>query len=463
MQTGLSVLRKNKEVVLLILFFTFVYSFVSIIRHNNFESFGFDLGIFDQEIWLLSRFKYPYSTIKQMVIWGDHFSPSIVLLAPLYYLFDVRGLLFFQSMIVCLGGVPIYLLSMKYLKDKFLCLAFCFCYLLYYGIQNAVIFDFHLIVVVAGLLPWLFWFADSGKWRYYFELMIILLLFKEDVSLIIVSIGLILLFNKKSRSAGLVTIIVSGIAFFVVTKVLIPFFNPGGFVYQPEFPSSVADFIRQMTTPVVKLKTVFVSMLPFLFLPLFSGIYLIPILIHFGVHFIGENLVGRWDIYLHYRAPVACFVAIASIYGLYNLSKVRKLSRKILQLIGGLLVLATLFTQYYYHLPLNSLFKKDFYRKRDNVEVINEMIENIPSGASVSTQNNIITHLTHREKVCIFPNVCDAEYILVDLSEGQTVNNYFNGVYHDLEEYRVMFDELLEGDYEVAEKRGEVYLARKKR
>jgi uncharacterized membrane protein len=65
--------------------FTAAYALISLFRHWRFGS-GYDLGIFDQAVWLMSRFEAPASTISGYAhIFGDHFSPVLILLAPLYW------------------------------------------------------------------------------------------------------------------------------------------------------------------------------------------------------------------------------------------------------------------------------------------------------------------------------------------------------------------------------------------
>jgi len=55
------------------------------------------LGIFDQGVWLRSRLKDPFVTIRGLPLFGDHASSILVLVAPLYWLWpDPRLLLRLQ-------------------------------------------------------------------------------------------------------------------------------------------------------------------------------------------------------------------------------------------------------------------------------------------------------------------------------------------------------------------------------
>jgi len=54
--------------------------------HDNFAYMTFDLGIFDQAVWLISQGKTPFVTARGIHILGDHFSVILYLLAPIYAL-----------------------------------------------------------------------------------------------------------------------------------------------------------------------------------------------------------------------------------------------------------------------------------------------------------------------------------------------------------------------------------------
>ncbi|MBI3559955.1 DUF2079 domain-containing protein, partial [Candidatus Gottesmanbacteria bacterium] len=82
--------------VIWIILLSVLYSTLSIIRHNHFQSGGFDLGVYDQAVWQYSRFQWPYNTIKDRFILGDHLTLTLPLLAPLFWFWsDARTLLIF--------------------------------------------------------------------------------------------------------------------------------------------------------------------------------------------------------------------------------------------------------------------------------------------------------------------------------------------------------------------------------
>src|SRR5207253_2465083 len=89
-------------------------------RHDHFATFGFDLGIYDQGIWLLSRFKDPFITIRGLEFFGHHMNPALLLFVPAYWLgAGPHFLLVAQVLAQASGAFAIYLLARDRLADRF--------------------------------------------------------------------------------------------------------------------------------------------------------------------------------------------------------------------------------------------------------------------------------------------------------------------------------------------------------
>ncbi|MFF4171081.1 DUF2079 domain-containing protein [Streptomyces sp. NPDC001744] len=76
---------------------------------------GFDLGIFDQAVRAYAHFELPRSPIKNthhefppgFSLLGDHFTPALALLAPLYWLWDDPRVLILAQAALFAAGVPV--------------------------------------------------------------------------------------------------------------------------------------------------------------------------------------------------------------------------------------------------------------------------------------------------------------------------------------------------------------------
>src|SRR6266571_4239831 len=55
-------------------------------RHATYRSTSYDLGVFDQALWLLAHGKSPFVTLIGTNIFFDHFSPVLVAFVPLYWI-----------------------------------------------------------------------------------------------------------------------------------------------------------------------------------------------------------------------------------------------------------------------------------------------------------------------------------------------------------------------------------------
>src|SRR3989344_6701137 len=117
-------LKKYKEIFSLILIFWLIYSFISIIKHNHYQTFTWDTGFFDQLLWKLSEFKEPVSSFSNLHVFGDHFQFILLLFVPLYWLPQSLNLLFIvHAFIAVISSLPVYLISLKVNKSKIFALA----------------------------------------------------------------------------------------------------------------------------------------------------------------------------------------------------------------------------------------------------------------------------------------------------------------------------------------------------
>ncbi|MBL7159434.1 DUF2079 domain-containing protein [Candidatus Microgenomates bacterium] len=468
--------RKRNEilaVILLIFIFVVLYSLLSIIRHQRFDSFAYDLGIYDQVVWKYSRFKTPYSTIKEKIIFGDHFTPTLVFLAPLYWFWDnVRALLAFQAFWMGFSAFGLYLLA-KHKKLSLLpILAVLFSYLSFFGIQNAINFDFHAIMIGIGFLPWIFLFWEKEDWRKFTFLTILFLGSKENLALIIFSLGILTLFKKKVKIGVLITVL-SLLYFFLVIGKIIPYFSPAGYEYGPSLPDNIFGFVKNFFLPIEKTQTLVYSFLWFSFLPFLSFKALFLSLIDFSQYFLsGDKYSSMWGFYMHYRASIAPILAWGMIDGFSSLKK-KKIN---INKLAVLAIIIPLFLDYRLHLPLNKLSKGYYWQREkymdDNQAMINYINEAIPKDAGIVTQNNLVAHLTHRDDIFLLwareEEMCGElkcwwlfwpdkpDYLLVDLHQGQALTHLL--VDSEKELKKAVFNMIELNTLSLEKKIGETYL-----
>ena len=64
--------------------FAVVFGALNLRRHREFGGQVFDLGIFDQGVWLMSEGHAPEVTVNARNLFADHLSPVLLLFVPLY-------------------------------------------------------------------------------------------------------------------------------------------------------------------------------------------------------------------------------------------------------------------------------------------------------------------------------------------------------------------------------------------
>lgn len=472
--------KDNLLVLLLILIFAIIYSIISISSHNHFETFAWDLGFFDQIIWKVSRGDIlAYSTIAKENLLADHFQVVLYFLAPLYWMVsDVRIILMAQSFLVVFASYPLYLLAKDKTKNTVFSFSVVLASLLFIGTQWTILNEFHQTAFVPLFLILVFYALHFQKMRLYWLGIAGLLITKEEFSLLVASLGLLVLFGLKLKKAGIITSSIGVFSFFFLINFLMPAFSvkgvyshydfgQAGFTPEDVIKKSISDplfFFKSMIYPTVKIKTVFTTFLSYGFLPLFSPIYLIPISENFITRFIyaGPQFT-KWINVNHHGAPLGILLSVATIYsstGIVRFLHRRKIMavNKSLTLVGVYLIFVSLGQNLVFHGPINSIFKPQLYTMsawmKDNYEIIKEVPENVP----LAVQNSLLPHLSQREKIYLLPEINDAEYLVVDFHDGP--NKYSPLKFNQM--FELVQKSIRDGNFYIYKKQGEaMILARK--
>ncbi|MBD1940508.1 DUF2079 domain-containing protein [Microcoleus sp. FACHB-68] len=198
----------------------------SSLRHALFQSGAFDLGIFDQAVYLISQGKPAISSFIGFHILGDHAALILYPLALLYKIYpDVHGLLAVQAVALALGALPAWQLAkLAGLQEK-PALAMAGVYLLYPLVFNLNLFDFHPEVIALPALLWAILAARQNQIGWFCLAIALVLSCKAVLALTIVAMGFWLIFFEKKRLFGTIAI-AAGVAWFLIaTQFIIPFFG----------------------------------------------------------------------------------------------------------------------------------------------------------------------------------------------------------------------------------------------
>lgn len=424
------IVRHEKKILVgLIVIVGLVYSFISIQTHNHFQTFGWDLGFFDQIIWKASRGDIAaYSTIAKENLLADHFQVVLYFVAPFYWITnDIRSILVVQAFLVTVAAWPLYWLSKKITGHLFFSFAIICSYLFFIGTQWTVLNEFHQMAFAPLFLSILFYALHTNNIRLSGIGMLGLIATKEEMSLLVSSLGALIWLYYRWKIAGILTTLAGVGVFFLLIYAVMPALSVRGTYSHFDFgdagytPVDVVTktlnnplfFFQSMVSPPVKLQTVFQSYAAFGFLPLLSPVFQIPIIEQFVTRFIyaGPQFT-KWVNVNHHAAPLGILFAVSVIYAF------RSSSKRTYTLVAIYLISASILQDILLHAPIHSVFKKTLYETSDWMRNNNEVLRRVPDNASVAAQNSLVPHLSQRNEIYILPELSEAQYVVVDLHDG---------------------------------------------
>lgn len=421
-----------------------LYTGFSFLNHSHYNS-GTDLAIFDQALWNLSRFEEPVSTFLSPFgygnFFGDHFHPILILLAPLYWVWDHAGvLLIAQGLLLAASVVPVFVFCRRRLGRTGAYLM-TLAYGSFWGIASAVAFGFHEVAFVPLLLGLILLAVEDRRWRVFAALVLTLLLVKENMAVLVVFLGLYVGWTQKEWRKAAITAVV-GVAWFVVaTDFIQPLFVEGRdyrhWMYGAigrDLTSALANIVTDPARlPYVffsgsfdpgpgwdgssKLGTLALVFAPFFGLALLSpiGLLMLPLLLE-------RMLAGNpwlWTPYLHYSLTIAPVLVMGSADALARLARWRPLvHRRRTVLVGGAAAIAVANLAVATQFPLADLVDPGFYGPSTEDRARQAALAQIPRDASVLTGSRMMAHLTHRDEVYeMRAHRKPTEYIVTDPAE----------------------------------------------
>lgn len=168
-----------------------------------FDGYGdppFDMALFDQGIWLLSRFHAPFVTVMGRDLFGDHTCFILLLVVPLYWIWPhAQLLLVLQTLLLAGAAVPIYLLARKYLRSTVLATAMAAVYLLNPALQNGNLEQFHPEAFSVMGISLAIYAAVEWRPRLLIAAVTVCLLVKQDAGMLIMPLGLWVAWRRDWR------------------------------------------------------------------------------------------------------------------------------------------------------------------------------------------------------------------------------------------------------------------------
>src|ERR1700728_372943 len=188
------------------------YTVFALLLYHTFVTSSYDLVIFDQAVRSYAHFQPGISIIKgvhngfgpHFSILGDHWSPILAALAPLYWIYNgPQTLLVAQAVLFALAIPPLWVFTRRAFSGggwKATTAAYLVsaAYGLSWPIAAAVAFDFHEVAFAPVLTAIALERIQAGRLRTALIALAALLLVKEDMGFLIAGIGIYLAVDRPA-------------------------------------------------------------------------------------------------------------------------------------------------------------------------------------------------------------------------------------------------------------------------
>jgi uncharacterized membrane protein len=432
--------------ITLALFFAVAFSVLLIRKHDSFHTRVYDLARFDQAIWNTLHGRFLFSTILNYSILGNHFSPYMALLSPLFLIWsDVRMLFVVQAVGMAIAGL--FLHSIVRAKRPILALWFLLTFYLNPTLHEVTLFEFRRITLAVPYLA-LALYALYARKRWLMALGLgLALLCKEDVGFIAFMVGLFLLLFQRDWKWG-VSLMVLGAAWVTVVSLwIIPLFAPASdelgvypqLYYFDYLGDSYAEMARTLLRdPMILVRQLWdaerLQALWQLFLPL--GIvlpFLAPDWALICVPTLGYLLLSnepvlyrleKWHpasiLPVLFAAIGVGVVRLTEAAGTTKRSRARAVSVAPAASVAIAALLAATVAGYalYSPAPLGGRYQPSLYRVTEHHRLALDIVAAVPPEARVAAQVRYVPHLAHREHIYHYPwiaiGLANMDYLLLD-------------------------------------------------
>lgn len=390
---------------------------LSVAHHEVYGTNAFDLGLYDQSLWQISRGQALYSTAAGINMVGSHANLMLFPLAALYWVLpDARTLLVAHAVGTALAAVPLYLIA----RDRgmpWLGPVVAAAYLAHPAVQNAVLYEFHIDPMAATALLCAIWAADGRRWRWLALFAAVVTLSKENFAVTVAWLGALLVLRRDVRP-GLLLMAGATAWFLFATGVLVPaLIAQDQSIHMNRFArygDSVPEILLTVATrPWLLLGDLFPPgaggylfglLAPLAFLPLLSPVALL------AMPGLAINLLAQYEyqrtLLYQYNALVTASLAAAALYSALWLTALAKAPRARLAVGAGLsaaLLAAAVLGQ-----GVSDLRREQIGRVMWRNEALARhtayALSFVPPGANVSVQMHMQPHVTHRQQAFLYPN-----------------------------------------------------------
>ena len=163
----------------------------SALRHDLLQSNAYDLGLFDQWVWLIGRGFEPVSSMEHVHVLADHCAWLLYAAGAAYGLLPgVHWLLASQAIALSFTAIPIWWLGQQAGLTPKHCWLACALWWLQPVVFNTTLFDFHPETWVMPAFALALWAERAEKPRLWFALLLLMLGARDGLILVIAGMAI---------------------------------------------------------------------------------------------------------------------------------------------------------------------------------------------------------------------------------------------------------------------------------
>lgn len=436
-------LKKNRGALIalfgLIAGYTIIMGTWAINRYMSFHATLWDMGLMLQAIWNTTHGRILHETVNlgfsasRLAV--AHWEIIYLPLALIYRIIpSIPMLLCIQTLILACGIIPIFKLATKKLTSPLAGTLIALAYLFYPALHGANLFDLHGLTLATTFLLFAFYYLDQAKLAPMLISAVLSMACREDVALVIFSLGLFAWIKKGQRRMAIPLVLLS-------TAWLAAFFLRFHFFGAPEMAErtsmvpnwehlSLNNFIRSPIQTIAIIVRYLLSQenikyLAKLALPVIGLCFLSIDILLIAAPTLLLNLLSQWpqmhQIEYHYTATITPFIFLAAIQGLANLKERRNKffqnqTHRLTVVLSAAIALAAF-------LSMTQFSIVRFHRMWQVSEPdrkLSQQLRAISAHLSVSTTARAGSHLANRRELYHFPErSSEADVIVLELNRPE--------------------------------------------
>jgi uncharacterized membrane protein len=395
-----------------------IWSFLLFYKYVHFGYNDRDLAFFTQACWQLLHGSQ-FTSVTGINYFGDHSFFITLLILPFFALAPHPVTLLVLKLIAYLAAAYLFYKIAYESSGQRTALALMILYIIFPANIFSVLYDFNPESLAPPILFWMFMAFQKQQWRSFLVASVLLILIKENMTLVLCSFGLYGLFRKDCPpKTAWTSLFLGAVTFYILVIHVIPYFRH--LAYHPYIVRysylghSVGEIIFNLFTQPQKIINVIFTDMNARYIKALFGPLLLPALFNWPVLFLISPVLlqhllstnpEEHSIYYYYGSTVAPFIFLAVMRTLNLCSQ--RFNRKIFNVILFLLIFCSIAFTFCFLRPF--VYKLDYHH--DKLEAIRwEFVNSVPSQTGVVATFDYLTPLSLRQYLYPFHNIYNESY-----------------------------------------------------